>query len=194
MIYTHPTNRFILDVIGNNEYNFLNHYKTVIDIGANVGAFTFWIYDHADLIYSVEPVEENINSLQETIRVNNLKKIVVKQMAISNVVRIQNMLRNMDPKSGGWKLDIAGDYPVDCRTLEDFMDSSDIPFADLVKIDVEGEELKIFQTIGFPKDRIGIIIGEFHTNVDKLELKKTLEWLGFVFYEYPNNHFLARHI
>lgn len=193
MRFADPKNRFIKEVIENNEYGFLNNFQTVIDIGANIGSFSMWIYDQADVIYAIEPVRENVEELMRNIKLNNLDKIIVKEMAISNESKIKMMYKNGDPQSGGWKIDEAGDYPVDCRTLEDFMNSCNISCADLVKLDVEGEELKILQTPFFPKDRVKTIIGEYHNSSIMLhELKKTLEWLGYEYKDFGNNHFIAR--
>jgi hypothetical protein len=98
-----------------------------------------------------------------------------------------------DPLNGAWRLDPAGDYPVHCLTLKDFFDKEGIEFADLVKMDVEGAELSIFKSDGFPKDRIGTMIGELHSDLHgQDEIRKVIEWLGFRYYIIPNNHFLAR--
>lgn len=193
MIFPIPDNRFIQEVYVDQEYKFLwPHYPVVIDIGANIGAFSCWIYDHADVIYAVEPLTENVEIIEKTIDLNRLSKIIVKEMAISDQSIPKVMLRNGDPKGGGWRLDEAGGYPVSCRTLEDFMNSCEIEYADLVKMDVEGEELKILKTEYFPKDRIGTIIGEYHQ--EPSHLKKTLEWLGFTFIDFKNSHFMAKRI
>jgi len=53
MKYADPDNRFIKEVIEDKVYNFLSFYPTVIDCGANIGAFSFWIYDHADRIIAI---------------------------------------------------------------------------------------------------------------------------------------------
>jgi FkbM family methyltransferase len=194
MKFADPDNRYIQEVILNQEYSFLNYYPTVIDCGANIGTFSFWIYDHADKIYAIEPSKENIISMQETIKLNDLKKIIVTECAISNSNGVKKILRDGEAKLGGWRLDEAGDYPITCYTLEEFMKGRDIPYADLVKIDTEGEELKILQSFGFPHEKVGTIIGEFHSNIDRVELKKTFEWLGYKYYEIKGHFFLARHL
>jgi FkbM family methyltransferase len=182
-------NRFIKEVIEDSEYGFLNHYPIVVDVGANIGAFSMWIYDHADKIYAIEPVEENVKFLRKNVEKNNLSKIIIKQMGLSDRSIIRKMRKSGDPKEGGWAISEAGDYEVDCRTLADFMETENIKYIDLLKLDTEGHELNILNASYFPYQKVGAIIGELHGSAD---VKALLEWYGYRYMETPNNHFLAR--
>lgn len=190
---TYNVDRYLDEVLEKKEYSFLNYYPTIIDIGANIGTFSLSMYEYADKIFAIEPAEKNIDCLKQTIADNNLTKIIPIKMAISDRSYIQTMVRNGDPGMGGWRLDKNGDYPVDTRTLLDFMNSQNIEYVDLVKIDVEGEEENILKAPFFPKDRIGTIIGEWHMGRDKI-VKDLLEWYGFKYFALPGNHFLARKV
>lgn len=190
---TYQNDRFINEVLLGKEYDFISYFPTIIDIGANIGTFSFYMYDHADKIYALEPVKENFDCLVKTVEKNKLDKITPVQMAISNQSFIQNMVRVGEAGGGGWKLSESGDYPVDARTLKDFMDVQNIEYADLVKIDVEGWEGRILNTPFFPKDRIGTIIGEFHEGIAE-DLQGLLEYMGFRYIGLKNNHFIARKI
>lgn len=185
------TDRFISEVLEDKEYGFLNYYPIAIDIGANIGTFSLSMLDHADKIYALEPAQENIDCLMQTIADNHLEKIIPLKMAIGDKSFVQKMLREGDAGGGGWRLDEAGDYPVDVRTLKDFMDSQGIEYADLVKMDTEGWEGRILNTPLFPHKRIGTIIGELHINTAE-DVKGLLEYMGFKYMEMNNNHFLAR--
>ncbi|OFW53978.1 MAG: hypothetical protein A2163_07860 [Actinobacteria bacterium RBG_13_35_12] len=187
---TYENDRFIDEVLINGEYGFLDYYPIVIDIGAHIGTFSFSMLDKADIIYAIEPVEENMNCLRQTIEDNNIKKIIPIQMAISYGSWVQKMQLDING-GGGSKLTESGDYPVDCRTLKDFMDSQKIEYADLIKMDVEGYEGKILNTPFFPKDRIGTIIGEFHVGVPE-DVQGLLEYMGFKYINLPNRKFIAR--
>ena len=185
--------RYLKEVLG-GEYESLFEYPTIIDIGCNIGTFSFYMLDYAHKIYAIEPVKENIDCLTKTIEENKLTKILPFQLAISGTTGAGNMLRDGDPGGGGWKLDITGDYPVHTETLLDFMDRNHIDYADLVKMDVEGEELNILLALGFPAERVGMIIGEIHPrDVEDIEtFSKRLNELGYR-YRYPTgNHFVAR--
>lgn len=193
MEITYQTKRFIEEVLEGNEYDFMRHYPVVIDIGANIGTFSYWMKDHANIIYALEPAEENYNAMVKTIEKNKLTdKIKPFKIAISNSSNVKTMARHGEAGGGGWKIDEAGDYPVDARTLRDFMDSQGIEYVDLIKIDVEGHENEIFSAPFFPKDRIGTIVGECHPNTP--DPRPQLEWLGFKYIDLGNNHFIARKI
>jgi len=75
------------------------------------------------------------------------------------------------------------------RTLDlgNFMSGHGIPVADILKIDIEGEEIEVFNN-NFPKDRVRTIVGEYHTR----PVKDVLEALGYRYTEYPNQHFVGR--
>ena len=140
---SYEDDRFITEVLEHRQYDFLHYYPIVIDIGANIGTFSFYMYNMADKIYAIEPVKENIDCLVQTITDSHLDKIIPCQMAIGGSSHARTMRQNGTPGGGGWMLDDAGEYVVDTRTLEDFMDVNKIEYADLVKIDVEGAEEEI---------------------------------------------------
>jgi len=52
----------------------------------------------------------------------------------------------------------------------------------------EGDEVEVFNQANFPKDRIRTIIGEYHV----IPVKDRLQNLGYRYFEYPNQHFMAR--
>jgi len=182
-------NRFIKDVIESEEYKFVGHYPTVIDIGANIGTFSFWIYDMADEIFAIEPSEANISNMEKTVKENNLKKINVYQLAISNSNELKKMEVGGDPGKGGWRISGSGTYKVPCKTLKKFMDDNDIYYADLVKMDVEGHEKEILEAPYFPHERIGTIIGELHFGI---HVEEILTYMGYRYYKRVGDKFLAR--
>lgn len=191
----HTTERFIHEVLRDQAYKFIDYYPVVIDIGANIGTFSIYMHDKADQIFAVEPIKENVELMQKTIKENGFDKISVTQCAISNNSFVKKMQYSGSAGGGAWRLSETGDYLVPAKTLEDFMDDEKIDYADLVKIDVEGHELEIFSTSLFPADRIGTMIGELHKdkyNPDRIRIGELLEWMGFNYRELPNDMFIAR--
>ena len=184
-------NRFIKEVYKDGEYGFLDKYSIVIDIGANIGTFSIWIYGRAEKIYAIEPVEQNVTYLTENIRINRLEKITVVQLAITGRNGVFRMEEHGDPTNGGWKVSNGGSYPVTGMMLKDFMEWKNIEYADLVKIDTEGMEYDILSSELFPKDKIGTIIGEFHLDDKGEKLGKILVWMGYRFNIFGNK-FIAR--
>ncbi len=72
--------------------------------------------------------------------------------------------------------------------LKEFMGGHNITNIDVLKIDIEGDEYKIFERADFPSDEIKTIIGEYHQNSpEQLLIDK-----GYRYFEVPNKHFLAR--
>ena len=192
----YENDRFITDVLSNEEYKFLFRYPVVIDIGCHIGTFSLYMLDHADKIYAIEPSKENLTLMNQTIKDNDIKSIKTFQLAVSNKEGIGYIHTDGTAGGGGWKLDsILGTLPVNMVTLEGFMDSEGIDYADLVKLDVEGGEMDIIAEDNFPFKRIGTIIGEHHyANGNQIPFFNKLERMGYRCTEYNGNHFIARHI
>lgn len=140
----------------------------VIDLGANIGMFSAWIYDRADRIYAIEPYTKNYECLEANVRENGLDKVSLHKVAIYDTVGQVDMYTPKDPL--GTKIienpkDIGGLETVDCTTLINFLDDNKIEEVDLLKVDIEGAEFKIFtdQAIKEFAPRISRMIGE-HNN------------------------------
>ena len=146
----------------------------VLDVGCNIGAFALWIYPHASHIYAVDCVDEHIANLRKTVTDSGLKKI--KAFTIK-----------MAQEDG------AGRDGVPEFSVNGFMSGNAIEKVDILKLDVEGDELGIINAADFPVDRINTIVGEHHYDGEKLsQFRDRLTELGFKYSEYPNSHFLAR--
>lgn len=78
-------------------------------------------------------------------------------------------------------------YQERLKNLNEFMSGHHIPVVDLLKLDIEGDEIQLLEN-DFPKDRVRTIVGEYHVH----PVKKHLEDLGYRYFEYPNQHFVAR--
>jgi len=74
--------------------------------------------------------------------------------------------------------------------LADFMGGHNIATIDVLKLDVEGDEIALLAAPDFPVDKIFTIVGEYHEK----PVKDILERIGYKYTEYPNSHFLARRI
>lgn len=154
--------RYIWEVLENQEYSFLFKDLTVLDIGCNIGAFTLWIYPFVSKIWAVDMEQSHIDNLNKTIKDNELQNI---RTAVERV-------------------------GVNGSTLASFMSGNSIKSVDVLKLDVEGDELAIVNSPDFPTNRIHTIIGEHHYS-NPTEFHERLEKLGYRYTEYPNNHFKA---
>lgn len=78
-------------------------------------------------------------------------------------------------------------YVERVKDLNSFLSGHAIPFVDLLKIDIEGDEHEVFANY-FPTHRVRAMVGEYHNG----SVKGVLEDLGYRYFEHPNNHFVAR--
>lgn len=190
------SDRYINDVLINKEYDFLFKDLVVIDIGANIGTFSFYIYNKAEKIYAIEPAIENLVSLRETVKKNRLDKIKIFELAICGSEKGLFLRKKGGPQSGADRLTRDGTVSVKCKTLTEFMDDEEIDYVDLVKIDVEGLEHDIFLSDDFKKGsrKINTIIGEMHPGYNLNAFRENLDSLNFKLKIYRPNHFVARKI
>jgi len=137
--------------------------KTIIDIGANTGIWAFWmakVYPSAT-IYALEPVENTSRHLVAGISYNQLTNVKGFQIGVG--AKREKVLLGMDPTNSGASSrynspERACAY-AELFPLDDVLDETGP--ADLIKVDVEGEEFTLFET--FTKwDMVGALVIELH--------------------------------
>lgn len=190
IIHTEIT-RFYGDIIEGNEYSYLFRDLVVIDAGCNTGMFSLWLQDIARQIYAIDISQENIELLNKTIVDSKIHNIQTFCVGISNKTGNALIEQMGQASHGGWRLSENGDRKIDVYTLSDFMANNKIERADVLKLDVEGEEKKIINSPDFPRESVKTIIGEFHGD-DKEPFTLALEGIGYNVLWHPNNHFIAR--
>lgn len=175
--------RFINEVIDQEEYKAAFKAKVIIDIGANIGTFSLWAYPFASIIYAIEPASVNYNNLVKTVQTNNLTKIKPFKLAISaknetRYLATPNIYSDFtfDFRKGEEQYEHE---EVECVRLDKFMEDNQIDYVDVMKIDVEGAEYEILRDdyMYKLKDKIKLIIGEFHNGGE--EIKTILQKLGY---------------
>src|SRR3990167_1102520 len=160
--------------------------KTIIDIGANIGAFTVWANRlfNPEIIVCLEPEIENFNLLRQNVKLNNLptKTRLLNLAAYDEETEIGmfkypviTLMHKIDKESGK--------NIVKTVTLEKLLENLRINYADYLKIDIEGAEQflltpkneKIF------KNRVGYINMELHSlmGYDRFKGIDYFEKLGF---------------
>lgn len=156
----------VLSVIPNN--------PTVIDIGANVGFFSFLLLSKLpkSIIYAIEPFKSNCNILADCINKNNLSKnINIIEKAVSNK---NNELLTLYYKSNNEESSIASIYSsfderntqsiqVPTTTLEEIVQNQSSSTIDILKMDCEGAEYSILlETNSSILKQIRLILLEVH--------------------------------
>ncbi len=74
---------------------------------------------------------------------------------------------------------MRGTEPTKLITLEEYMRANKIPRIDLLKLNVEGSELRALLGLGPQIENVGVIVGEIHETVDSGKMIEYLEKNGF---------------
>jgi len=120
---------------------------TVLDIGANVGAFARWASQRwpEAAIHCYEPQPVNYSLLKITVKHYGLKNVFTHENAVSDVEGT-NILHENGYNCGEWsfiKFDVNGHRQIPVLTL----DAASLPLADFIKIDTEGMEPNIIKRL-----------------------------------------------
>ncbi|OGH24589.1 MAG: hypothetical protein A3B47_03875 [Candidatus Levybacteria bacterium RIFCSPLOWO2_01_FULL_39_24] len=202
MVIEADSDRFVREVINRNEYSFLFKDLVVIDVGCNIGTFSFWLYALAKEIYAIDMVPEIIDNLNRTIATNKIARIKTYCTAITGNELPRRYWKDPVLAAGSSQIRRDGEFETQSMTLRNFMDMNRIQYADILKIDVEGLEREILSDPNFPKDRVYTILGELHHDTNKvveatdrrIEVKDVVEEMGYRYTEPMKDHFLARKI
>jgi FkbM family methyltransferase len=154
--------------------------SVVVDIGANIGAFSLAAAQRgAARVYAFEPVASNARIARETAAQNGFgQTIEVVEKAVGSLAGERTLYVNPSDAGGGtffpeihsrWRgHDAARATSVPCVSLPGFLDERGIGRVDLLKLDCEGAEFEIIQSIRGCADRFLGVIFEFHSD-GKLE-------------------------
>lgn len=156
--------RYLWEVLENNEYSFLFKGLIVMDLGCNIGSFSLWIEPFATQIHAIDMNEHAISLLNQTLK-------------DSEIGNTKTYVAKIDGVNG----------------LASFMSGHGIPYIDVLKMDIEGDEFDVVNGDDFPCDRIQTIIGEHHYSGTLAQsFHDRLNDLGYRYTELPDNHFIAR--
>lgn len=160
--------------------------RTIVDVGANVGAATLWFASRAPRarIVAAEPAPAVISSLIRNVEANGLSdRVDIVPAAVGAVSGIGYLTPSAssvtttvgtDPTAAGLRVPIL--------SLPDLMDEAAIDQLDLLKLDCEGAEFEILrssETSVLPSIRA--VVGEFHATKgdQRRDLEEILLRSGF---------------
>ena len=163
------------------------------DIGANVGVFSLYAALHRGCqVYAFEPESKNHACLNQNILLNSLGQCV-KALNVALHDRTEVQFLNLHDLASGSALHSVGE-PIDQRgqifkpkfeqtilafRLDDLIQTFELPVPGHVKIDVDGNELKIIegalQTLSDPRCRSI----QIEINQDDHALRNRMEECGF---------------
>lgn len=168
------------------------------DIGANIGYYSLVIGKLGGQVYSFEPSKSTRLRLSLNLRLNSMKNVKTFKHALSDAAGSAKL--NIYSSNGNnslferqippnHSLRLLGTEIIELITLDVLMEQSDIPFPNLIKIDVEGGELNVLKgalkTIG---KGLPIILFEYSEGTardagfDRENLLEILRPFDYVFY------------
>lgn len=162
-----------------------------LDIGSNIGFVGITMANMAPrgLVVGFEPDPTNFKRLQENISFNKLSNIRVHNLGLGEHSTQKNMFINLNNRGGNCIVEEQSGVEVTIKRLDDFLTGEVFPRIDLVKIDVEGYELKVLKggkqmlTTYFPILFIEINSGNLKrygdTPVELFQFLKTIGYTSF---------------
>jgi FkbM family methyltransferase len=119
------------------------------DIGANVGQHSLFMAQHADHVFSFEPFAAVRNKLLEKVTRNKLKNVTVYPVALGDVGAELDFFEPSGANNGSGSF-VAGEssgervvQKLPVRKGDDFLQGGCLPKMDIIKMDVEGFEIRV---------------------------------------------------
>ena len=170
----------MLDIIYGKTYPVVKNVKPkmIIDVGANIGAASYFFakeYPNSK-IYSFEPTTINFLLLQKNIKHFSNIKIYQKGVYEENKKqKIYINTKNPGTNSIYEKWRKFDDYEyVNFINLKSFLKENNIKHIDILKIDTEGCEVNVLQSIKAFLKRISVIYLEYHSEQQGLIIRNLL--------------------
>lgn len=149
----------------------------VIDIGAHIGLFTVYVSKFCvdGRIYCYEPIKENYNLLTHNIEINNIKNATIFQKAVTDKSSVVRIFLNQDTAAHSVFTESNEYVDVESISLKDIFDSNKIEKCDLLKLDCEGSEYIILNSLPDSYfEHIKKIVMEYHMIDKKPDLLQNL--------------------
>jgi FkbM family methyltransferase len=122
---------------------------TIIDIGGHIGLFALYSsqFCKSGKIYCFEPIKENFDMLKSNIELNHISNIIPTNTAVSKDDGMVTIYLNED--EAGHSMYVTGTKSVQAKSisLQTIFDSNNIDSCDFLKLDCEGEEYAIMDSL-----------------------------------------------
>ncbi len=125
---------------------FLKKGDVVFDIGAHVGFYSLLsaeLVGENGEIFSFEPLLENYEYLKKHIKINNYKNIIAFNVAVSDREGAPFFSKGEYAATG--RLADSGEIKVNAIAIDDWIKNKRLPVPNVIKIDVEGAEVKVLK-------------------------------------------------
>ena len=168
------------EIILGKTYSIVNNLKpeVIIDVGAHIGAASFFFaksYPKSQ-IFSFEPTTMNFSLLQKNMKYFPNVKIFHKGIYEENKKQ-KIYINTTNPGTNSihekWRKFDNYEY-ADFINLKDFLKKNNIKHIDILKIDTEGCEINIIQSIKSFITKISVIYLEYHSEEQGLKIRNLL--------------------
>ena len=149
-IYSYYDMLTVNEIFCRQDYKVSNNIKVVIDLGSNIGisALYFLSRNNFSKVYLFEPDPKNIIKLEKNLK-NYEDRYVLNECAVSNKDGVERFGREVTGRVGGLSRETDDYIDVKCRHVNsvilEILESE--KKIDVLKIDIEGEELTVLQAI-----------------------------------------------
>jgi FkbM family methyltransferase len=185
------------DVLNNQSYRdaclLLDGNSVVIDVGGHIGSFSVCSALRGAHVLTLEPVPGNYELLVQNVHLNDMQGQVKPLNVAMWSSSCEKTIRVADDSTGGsgfyYNKDTAPSLLTSCVRLDELMDAEGISSCDLLKLDCEGAEFEILQTLSQETwARIKAIILEYHlfTGYSLTALQELLVNHGFLIATRPS--------
>ena len=164
----------------------IGKHDTIIDVGAHIGIFSLYASQFCTngKIFCYEPSAENYRLLQDNLLQIQIVNVFANNIAVSNSNDTVNLYINPDNTAHSIYDSTSKSIHVKSQTLQNIFDINNIQSCDYLKLDCEGAEYEIIESL--PDDyfrKIKQIYIEYHFGDTKLDMLdsmiKKLERLSF---------------
>lgn len=153
--------------------------KIIFDCGAHIGtsAIFFSLLNPKAKIYCFEPDKSSFELLKKNLKLNNINSEVY-NYAISDKNCFVNFASNLNCSVAS-KIEEGGKSKVQSKNLDTLMQELKIDKLDLLKLDIEGEELNVLKKLT-NSTKIKNLVCEIHKQFYSLDkLKEIIKEKGF---------------
>lgn len=169
--------------------------KVIFDVGANTGLYSLFsgLENTVAQIHAFEPIKRNVDKLIYNAHINDMKNINVVEAAVSSENGTTTIYQPATDVSTTSTLDAdvalsreLNLNPVDVQTmrLDTFVKDHQIEKVDLIKIDVEGFEVPVFESMGsLLRSMKPTILAEIRIEEHGQKIMKLLEGCNYLFYD-----------
>lgn len=160
----------------------------ILDLGANVGSFAAWAakrWPGAE-IQCYEPHEGNFDLLRENVG----RQATLHHLAVSNMAGVATLYNGAHNCGEASLVDVrSSDNKITQQV--NVISGSDLPPADILKLDTEGSEWEILSTYRYLAN-VTAVMFEWHRPEDKKKICELLESNGLSCYQERNTEFYDR--